>query len=281
MTDGGVRIVRVRVDGLPRWGVVEGQGVLDLLEPPFGGELRRGRSLGLVDGLELLAPVVPTKVVCVGRNYVEHAAEHGVEVPTEPLLFFKPPSSVVGPGDAIVLPRQSERVEHEAELAVVIGRRCRNVAAAEALGCRAGHHLRQRRHRPRPAASRRPVDPGQGLRHLLPAGAVGRRRSRRGQGLRPGGRAAASTASARQNGRTRHMVFPPAALIEYVTSVMTLEPGRRAHDRDSGRGRPAARGGPGRGGGRGGGGSRQPGGRVALRFRSRSRSRSRNAARVP
>jgi 2-keto-4-pentenoate hydratase/2-oxohepta-3-ene-1,7-dioic acid hydratase in catechol pathway len=76
---------------------------------------------------ELLAPVHPHKIICVGRNYSEHAAELGNEVPTEPLLFLKPPSSVVGPGDNIVLPRVSERVDYEGELGIVIKKTCRNL----------------------------------------------------------------------------------------------------------------------------------------------------------
>lgn len=83
--------------------------------------------------VKLLAPVIPrSKVVAVGRNYRAHAEEMGNEVPVEPMLFFKPNTAVVGPGDAIVLPRQSDRVEFEGELAVVIGRIARNVAAADA-----------------------------------------------------------------------------------------------------------------------------------------------------
>lgn len=76
---------------------------------------------------ELLAPVHPHKIICVGRNYSEHAAELGNEAPTEPLLFLKPPSSVVGPGDNIVLPRVSERVDYEGELGIVIKKTCRNL----------------------------------------------------------------------------------------------------------------------------------------------------------
>jgi 2-keto-4-pentenoate hydratase/2-oxohepta-3-ene-1,7-dioic acid hydratase in catechol pathway len=73
--------------------------------------------------VRLLAPLKPGKIICVGRNYAAHAEEHGAEVPEIPLLFFKPPSSVIGPGESIILPPQSAQVEHEAELAVVIGRR--------------------------------------------------------------------------------------------------------------------------------------------------------------
>lgn len=86
-----------------------------------------------LEEVQLLAPVTPTKIACVGRNYAEHAAELGNEVPAEPLIFLKPPSSVVGPNQPVVHPSISERVDHEGELAVVIGRRCRNVMEADAL----------------------------------------------------------------------------------------------------------------------------------------------------
>src|SRR5215211_7464583 len=87
---------------------------------PFG-ELRfTGQRWAVADVL-LLSPILPSKIVCVGRNYVDHAAEHDAEVPAEPLLFLKPSTSVIGPRDAIRLPAQSKQVEHEAELAVVIG----------------------------------------------------------------------------------------------------------------------------------------------------------------
>lgn len=74
----------------------------------------------------------PGKIVCVGRNYSEHAREHGNEVPKEPLIFLKPPSSVIGEGDPIVLPRQSAQVEHEGEIGVIIGARLRNASEADA-----------------------------------------------------------------------------------------------------------------------------------------------------
>ncbi|MGI8494082.1 MAG: fumarylacetoacetate hydrolase family protein [Pyrinomonadaceae bacterium] len=77
--------------------------------------------------VDFLPPVTPTKIVCVGRNYAEHAAETGNEVPKEPLLFLKAPSGLILDGDSIVIPPQSEQVEHEGELAVVIGRKCKNL----------------------------------------------------------------------------------------------------------------------------------------------------------
>ncbi|MGH7524698.1 MAG: fumarylacetoacetate hydrolase family protein [Gemmatimonadales bacterium] len=78
--------------------------------------------------------VQPSKIVCVGRNYAAHAREFGNEVPREPLIFFKPPSSLIGDGDVIVMPSVSQRVEYEAELGVVIGKRARRIAAADAAG---------------------------------------------------------------------------------------------------------------------------------------------------
>src|SRR5215472_17881109 len=96
---------------------------------PFGAPWleARAREGGTWSEAELLCPVVPSKIVCVGRNYAAHARELGNEPPREPLLFLKPPSSLVGPGESIVLPTASSRVEHEAELGVVIGRKARDV----------------------------------------------------------------------------------------------------------------------------------------------------------
>jgi 2-keto-4-pentenoate hydratase/2-oxohepta-3-ene-1,7-dioic acid hydratase in catechol pathway len=117
----------------PRFGSIEGSTVhlfeagvlLDALPRSPGGH-----SVSL-DEVTLLAPVTPSKIVCVGRNYLEHAVELGNKMPEEPLLFLKPPSSVIGHGDAIELPTQSERVEHEGELGVVIGRTARRISPDE------------------------------------------------------------------------------------------------------------------------------------------------------
>ena len=110
------------------FGVVEGAAgasadavtVAEIDGHPFGQLRFTGQRWALAD-VRLMSPMLPSKVVCVGRNYAEHAAELGHEVPAEPLLFLKPSTSVIGPGDTIRLPPQSKRVDHEAELAVVIG----------------------------------------------------------------------------------------------------------------------------------------------------------------
>jgi 2-keto-4-pentenoate hydratase/2-oxohepta-3-ene-1,7-dioic acid hydratase in catechol pathway len=113
----------------PRFGIVEAGSVLPLAE----GETlesfpspRLGASIPLSQA-KLLAPVAPSKIVCVGRNYKEHAAEMGNPLPPEPLLFLKAPSSIIGGGEAIVLPPESSDVQHEGELGVVIGRAARHI----------------------------------------------------------------------------------------------------------------------------------------------------------
>ncbi len=100
---------------------------------PFAETLHPEEVLMPLREASLLPPTVPSKIVCVGRNYAAHAAEHGADVPVEPMLFLKPPSALIGAGAAIELPPSSSQVEHEVELAVVIGRRARRVRSEEAL----------------------------------------------------------------------------------------------------------------------------------------------------
>jgi 2-keto-4-pentenoate hydratase/2-oxohepta-3-ene-1,7-dioic acid hydratase in catechol pathway len=126
------RIVRVAVDGRAEWGAITGDEIVRFSKGPFGTEPTLGDPLGPLAEAQLLAPVRPSKVVCVARNYVAHAAEHAAEVPEAPLLFFKPPSAVIGPGAAVELPAESDRVEHEGELALIVGRRCRRIPEDQA-----------------------------------------------------------------------------------------------------------------------------------------------------
>ncbi|WP_030544541.1 fumarylacetoacetate hydrolase family protein [Streptomyces albus] len=128
-----MRIARFSIDGNVAFGIVEGEPsdpdgpVLDIIKGhPFAEFERSGRKVPLAQ-VRLLPPVLPSKVVAVGRNYAEHAAEMGGEVPGVPITFFKPSTSVTGPGDPIPYPSFSQEVHHEAELAVVIGRMCREV----------------------------------------------------------------------------------------------------------------------------------------------------------
>jgi len=116
----------------PRYGWVLEDRVGPLEGSPYQ-EYRRLEATVSLDMVRLLAPVEPSKIICVGRNYVAHAQEHGSEVPEMPLLFLKPPTSVIGPGETILLPPQSVNVEHEAELAIVIGKRGRWIQPENAL----------------------------------------------------------------------------------------------------------------------------------------------------
>ena len=106
--------------------------ISELAGHPFGPVDLTGRVFPLRD-VRLLAPVLPSKIVAVGRNYADHVAEMGNTIPPEPMIFLKPSTSIVGPGDAIRLPASSEQVEHEAELAVVVGRLCKDVPVERAL----------------------------------------------------------------------------------------------------------------------------------------------------
>jgi len=115
---------------LPRYGLIEGESVVGISGLPWGSWSRGSHSTRLAD-VQLAAPVEPSKIVCIGRNYAAHAAELGNEVPKEPLMFLKPPSSIIGPEEAIVLPKYSQRVEHEGELALVIGHRCSHLGDAD------------------------------------------------------------------------------------------------------------------------------------------------------
>ncbi len=103
------------------------------------GVVRFGDSQYSVDEVDILAPSEPTKIVCVGRNYADHAAERGKDVPDRPLLFLKPPNTVASHGSTVTLPAGKQRVDWEAELAVVIGQQCRNVAREEAMNVVEGY----------------------------------------------------------------------------------------------------------------------------------------------
>jgi 2-keto-4-pentenoate hydratase/2-oxohepta-3-ene-1,7-dioic acid hydratase in catechol pathway len=107
----------------PLYGLLEGDHIRDISGPPWAS-WSLGAHTWPLSAVRLLAPVDPGKIVCVGRNYAAHAAELGNEVPKEPLIFLKPPSAIIGPGEPIVLTLQSQKVEHEGELALIVGRRC-------------------------------------------------------------------------------------------------------------------------------------------------------------
>jgi 2-keto-4-pentenoate hydratase/2-oxohepta-3-ene-1,7-dioic acid hydratase in catechol pathway len=128
-----MRYARFQQKGRPdvQYGWIEGDCVGLLEGTPFQPHRRQPPTLPLAD-VRLRAPVLPGKIICVGRNYLDHVQEHEAEVPAVPLLFMKPPSAVIGPDDFIVLPGASHQVEYEAELAVVIGAAMHHVAVEQA-----------------------------------------------------------------------------------------------------------------------------------------------------
>ncbi len=117
-----MKICRFRNDKGVQIGIVEGEEIWVCDE-----NLNKTEELWYFDEVELLAAAAPSKIVCVGRNYAEHARELGNDVPSEPLLFLKAPSAVIAHGDSIRIPEQSHQVEHEGELAVVIGKTCKDI----------------------------------------------------------------------------------------------------------------------------------------------------------
>jgi 2-keto-4-pentenoate hydratase/2-oxohepta-3-ene-1,7-dioic acid hydratase in catechol pathway len=164
----------------------------------------------------------PSKIVCVGRNYLEHARELGNDVPERPLLFLKPPSSLLGEGEAIVLPPESRQVEHEGEIAVVIGRRARHVAEAEAWDYVAGvaplNDVTARDlQKPDGQWTR-----AKGFDTFCPLGALVPLERVDRDGLEVLCRV---NGEVRQHGRVGEMAFSIPRLVAYISGVMTLEPG--------------------------------------------------------
>lgn len=171
--------------------------------------------------VRLLAPCVPTKIVCVGRNYAAHAAELGNEVPKRPLLFFKPPSAVIGPNQKIVLP-ESQLIHHEAELAVVIGKRCYKVRAEDAMDYVLGYTCMN------DVSDRKAQEwdknwvRAKGFDTSAPLGPVIVTKEEIQGPFRVISRV---NRQVRQDGSTRDFIFSIPTLIEEISYYMTLEPG--------------------------------------------------------
>jgi len=216
-----MRIVRYQHKNEPPqagWLLDEKVGPID--GNPFG-EYRRLKAEIPLENVRLLAPSQPSKIICVGRNYAEHAREHDAEVPKVPLIFLKPPSSIINPGETILLPPQSKQVEHEAELVVVIGKRGRHITAEKArehiMGFTIGNDVTARDLQKSDGQWTRAkgfdtfccfgpwidtdFDPSDALVTCRVSG------------------------QPRQMASTRDMVFSVNTLIAFVSSVMTLEPG--------------------------------------------------------
>lgn len=187
---------------------------------PWLGGKRTGRTVTVAERTQF-APVDPPKILCVGRNYAAHAKELGNEVPKEPLLFLKPHSALLGPGGTITLPPQSEKVEHEVELGVVIGRRARNVEVSDALSYVYGYTVVGDISARDLQKSDGQWSRAKGFDGFCPVG------PRVVTGLDPSDLhiTCRVNGATRQDGRTSQMVFPVPEIIAYASRMMTLAPG--------------------------------------------------------
>jgi 2-keto-4-pentenoate hydratase/2-oxohepta-3-ene-1,7-dioic acid hydratase in catechol pathway len=208
----------------PSYGMIVGEEIFTLGGDLPSGDLSpegAGPSLRLADA-QMLPPVVPSKIVCVGRNYREHAAELGNAMPSEPLLFLKAPSAIIADGVPVELPEVSERVEHEGELGLVIGRRCSRLSDSEdplayVLGFTCVNDVTARDlHRKDVQFTR-----GKSFDTFCPVGPFVV------EGLDPSDLSVLTRVNGhvRQSGRTSAMAFPVPYLLRYISHAMTLEPG--------------------------------------------------------
>ena len=203
------------------YGVLEGEQIREILGAPWG-EWSPGARTWELSQVRLVAPVEPSKIVCIGRNYAAHAAELGNEVPKEPLMFLKPPSAVIGPEEPIVLPPYSNKIEHEGELAILIGKRCAHLSDAEdALGYVLGYACLNDVTARDLQKSDVQFTRGKGFDTFCPVGphietqldAANVQVETRVNGV------------VRQSGNTSLMIYPCAFLVKWISRMMTLYPG--------------------------------------------------------
>ena len=221
-----MRIARFTAGDEPQYGVVGGADGDEIVasvvgDPLYAGVELTGEQVPLVD-VRLLAPVIPrSKVVCIGRNYVAHAEELGHDVPEEPLVFLKPNTSVVGPGDPIVYPRQSSNVHFEGELGIVIGRICRDVPPERVsdviYGYTVGNDVTARDLQETDDQWAR----AKGFDSFCPLGPWIE------TDLDPSGLSVRTELNGelKQDGTTALMIFDVPTVVSYITSFMTLLPG--------------------------------------------------------
>jgi 2-keto-4-pentenoate hydratase/2-oxohepta-3-ene-1,7-dioic acid hydratase in catechol pathway len=217
-----VRYYRVASALGPRWARAEGEVLHILSAAPWEPETRPTADTLARDVTRLLAPAEPSKIVAIGLNYRDHAAERGKPVPREPLIFLKPPTAIIGPGDAIRIPSWAGRIDHEAELGIVIGRAATRLASPEAarahiFGALCVNDVTARELQDKDVQFTRakgfdtfcPLGPclvsGLDLANLQVEGRV--------------------NGALRQRSTTAQLVFTPEALVWFVSRVMTLLPG--------------------------------------------------------
>ncbi|HSY47549.1 MAG TPA: fumarylacetoacetate hydrolase family protein [Thermoanaerobaculia bacterium] len=216
-----MRIYRYLHSGSPAVGVADGDRIVRYSgSDAMNLGAPTNDSIALADA-DLLAPVVPPKIVAVGRNYAEHAKELGNEAPSEPIIFLKPPTAVLAPNGTVIRPPQSQRVDFEGELAIVIGKTARNVPRTDwrgvVLGFMCANDVTARDLQKKDVQFTRgksfdtfcPLGPC--IETELDPAALSIRTRVNGQ--------------TKQDGNTRDMVFDCAFIIEFITAVMTLQPG--------------------------------------------------------
>jgi 2-keto-4-pentenoate hydratase/2-oxohepta-3-ene-1,7-dioic acid hydratase in catechol pathway len=216
-----MRFVRFVNAGAPGWARVEGETLVPLSGAPWEeGTKASGAAVPRRDA-QLLPASAPSKILCIGRNYRAHAAEMGNEVPKEPLVFFKPPSSLIAHGGTIRLPKESQRVDYEGELALVIGRRARRVAAADwrdvVFGVTCALDVTARDLQKTDGQWWR----AKGFDSFCPLGPAIE------TGLDPSGLVLETfvDGALRQTGKTSDFIFDVGTLVAWTTAAMTLEPG--------------------------------------------------------
>ncbi len=214
-----LRLHRIDHSGTPLY-AAEREGKWRLVDGDIFGKFTEGPEIS-PDGIKVLAPVMPSKIVCVGLNYKDHAAEQHKPLPPEPLLFLKPSTAVIGPGAPIEAPAWAGRVDHEAELGLVIGKRAVRVKANRAydhiLGLIAVNDVTARELQNKDGQYTRckgfdtfaPIGP------CIAVGLEGRDLQVRGY----------VNGDLRQDSRTRELIFTIPELVEFISSVMTLLPG--------------------------------------------------------
>src|SRR5438270_11672368 len=227
-----MKYCRFEYEGIPQFGWIETVSGKDQITRVFqfptdvtaleSGLKKLSTSVPVAQAA-LLAPVQPSKIVCIGRNYREHAAELGNEVPAEPLIFLKPPSSVIGPGETIVRPKISARVDHEAELGVVIGKKCRNLEPDEdvkpyILGYTCVNDVTARDLQKKDGQWTR----GKGFDTFCPVGPVVVDTLDPWAGVAV---EASVNGAIKQKGDTKDFIFALDVVIRYISQVMTLFPG--------------------------------------------------------
>ena len=215
-----MKIVRFSHQGSASYGLLEGDSVAVLSKPPFDGIDRTGQVLPL-EAVRLLAPVTPSKLVCVGLNYTLHAKESGVPVPDEPMLFMCAPSAIIADGEEIRLDNAGDRIDFEAEIGIVVGTKARNVAAGDAakhiLGYTCANDVSNRVlqkkdgqfTRAKSFDTYKPVGPC--IATDLDPDNVDIKLWQNGE--------------LRQSSNTNDMIFPIGRIFEFVSGIMTLFPG--------------------------------------------------------